>query len=252
MPTCHIKRFLVGLILKCMCSLWSSIHLVSFFSLLANYVYKGEGLAGYVAANALLLCVLNSVFGIMSVITSDRRMGTLQLVVVSPANKMSLFIARSLFHIINGFVTAALGLFFGLLIFKLTLSIEQLLLLMFVWVVSIFAACGLGLVLASFTLWSVSMHLWSNLLANLLLLFSGANYPRTYMPDWMYSISNLFPLTRGVEATKLIVSGGITFEHIRTLMLQEFLLGIVFYLIGILLFYYAELLARKKGSMELD
>lgn len=205
-----------------------------FFSLLADYVYQVKGLSGYVASNALLLCVMNSVFGIMSVITSDRRMGTLQLVVASPANKVVLFMARSLFHIFNGLVTAIIGLIFGIILFQLSFSTEQLLLLLYVWIISIFSACGLGLILASFTLWTPSVNLWANALASLLLLFCGANYSRSIMPDWMKLISEFFPLTRGVEATKLIVGERAMLSPIHELMLQEIMLGVLFYVIAII------------------
>lgn len=224
-----------------------------FFAMMAKYAYHGSNLAGYVVSNALLLCVMNAVFGMMTVITSDRQMGTLQLVVASPANKIAVFFARSLFHIAGGLFTAVLGLVFGMLVFGLTLSVEQLVWLCLVWIVSIFAACGLGFVIASFALWSPSMHIWVNLLASLLLLFSGASFPRPLMPDWMHTLSEFFPLTRGVEATKMLISAGEGgLSTIPKLMAEEFMLGLGFFVLGLLLFYYAEYLARVKGSMEME
>lgn len=224
-----------------------------FFAMLAKYAFNGSNLAGYVVSNALLLCVLNAVFGMMTVITSDRQMGTLQLVVASPANKIAVFFARSLFHMFSGLFTAALGLAFGTLIFGLSFSGEQLIWLGLVWAVSIFAACGLGFVISSFALWSSSMHIWTNLLAGLLLLFSGASFPRSLMPAWMHRLSEFFPLTRGVEVTKsLVTPGDISHTYLLSRIAEEFLLGSVFYLAGILLFFYAEYLARVKGSMEME
>lgn len=224
-----------------------------FFVMLAKYAFQGSNLAGYVVSNALLLCVMNAVFGMMTVINSDRQMGTLQLVVASPASKIGVFFARAIFHIVSGLFTAALGLAFGMLIFGLTFSGEQLAWLGLVWTVSISAACGLGFVISSFALWSPSMHIWSNLLASVLLLFSGASFPRSHMPDWMYRLSEFFPLTRGVEATKLLIrTGDKEFTTILTRMAEEGLLGCGFFLLGILLFYYAEYLARVKGTMEME
>ncbi|MFD1737182.1 ABC transporter permease [Bacillus salitolerans] len=222
-----------------------------FFSTLVNYVYKGENLLGYVAANALLLCVLNAVFGIMSVITSDRRMGTLHLVMSTPTNKVSLFLSRSVAHVINGLVTAAIGLLFGLLLFQLTISFEASLLLLLIWVCSIFSACGLGLIVGSFCLWSPSMHLWSNLLASLLLLVSGANYPLSSMPDWLQLLGQFTPLTRGVQLTKDILNEG-HYSNVLPLLGEELLLGCVFFAISISLLKIAEYQSRSKGTMELD
>ncbi|MDX8366745.1 ABC transporter permease [Cytobacillus sp. IB215665] len=229
----------------------SPISQLIFFSVLVKYVYDGKGLDGFIASNSLLLCVMSSVFGMMSVITSDRRMGTLQIVISSPANKTSLFIARSFAHIINGLFTALIGLIVGIILFDVTIQFEMVPYLIFVWIVSIFAACGLGLIVASFCLWTPSMHLISNLLFSLLLLLSGANYPREVMPHWMYQLSNFFPLTRGVEATKLLVNHSDS-SQVLHLMVEEFFLGCVFFLIGVLFIRYAEFLARGKGTMELD
>lgn len=229
----------------------SPLSQLLFFSVLVNYVYDGQGLVGYIGANALLLCVMNSVFGIMSVITSDRGMGTLQLVMSSPANKVSLFISRSIAHVLNGVFTASIGLLFGVVIFQLAIPFDALLSLLFIWIISIFAACGLGLIVGSFCLWSPSMHLWSNLLASLLLLLSGANYPQAILPQWLGGISQLIPLTRGVQLTKDILDNG-DYSRMTILLSEEFLLGCVFFTISLLLIKFADYLARVKGTMDLE
>lgn len=229
----------------------SPLSQLIFFSTLVNYVYKGENLLGYVAANALLLCVLNAVFGIMSVITSDRWMGTLPLVMTSPYNKVSLFLSRSIAHVLNGLVTATIGLLFGILLFQLSISVEEGLVLLIIWLCSIFTATGLGLILGTFCLWSPSMHLWSNLLASLLLLLSGANYPYSRMPEWLQLLGQFTPLTRGVQLTKDILNDG-NYSNVLTLLGEEILLGIAFFAISFLLLKFAEYQSRSKGTMEFD
>ncbi len=229
----------------------SPLSQLLFFSVLVNYVYGGEGLIGYVGSNALLLCVMNSVFGIMSVITSDRGMGTLQLVMGSPANKVGVFLSRSVAHVLNGVFTAGMGLLVGIIIFQLTISIDALLLLLLIWMVSIFSACGLGLIIGSFCLWSPSMHLWSNLLASTLLVVSGANYAHSAMPEWLGTLAQFFPLTRGVQLTKDILNNGDS-SQVAALLSEELLLGCCFFAISLLFIKYAEYLARVKGTMDLD
>ncbi|CAM3811373.1 ABC transporter permease [Mesobacillus thioparans] len=229
----------------------SPLSQLLFFSTLVNYVYKGENLLGYVAANALLLCVLNAVFGIMSVITSDRRMGTLHLVMTSPANKMSLFLSRSVAHVLNGLVTASIGLLFGIMLFQLSISLKEALVLLIIWGISIFSAGGLGLIVGSFCLCSPSMHLWSNLLASLLLLVSGANYSVSRMPEWLQLLGQFIPLTRGVQLTKDVLNDG-NYTNVYPLLGEEFLLGSVFFVISISLIKYAEYQSRTRGTMELD
>ncbi|WP_047985983.1 ABC transporter permease [Ornithinibacillus californiensis] len=227
------------------------ISQILFFAVLVNYVYDGDDLVGYIGANALILCVLNSVFGIMSIITSDRRMGTLQLVMATPVNKIGLFLSRSLAHVLNGLFTSVLGLIFGMVIFQITIPLEAILPLMTVWMVSIFAACGLGLIIGCFSLWTPSMHLLANLLASSLLLLSGANYPQNIMPDWLLSFADFVPLTKGVELTKQLLNEG-NYSNVIPLLSAEFILGICYFVISFLFLKYAEHLSRVKGTMDLD
>ncbi|MCH7321332.1 ABC transporter permease [Solibacillus sp. MA9] len=224
---------------------------ILFFGMLVNYVYEGEGLAGYIAANALLLCVMSAVFGMMSVVTSDRGMGTLPIVMASPASKSVLFFARSVPHILNGVFTACLGLGFGLLLFNISIPVSAVLPLIVVWFVSIFSACCLGLILASCSFWTPSMHLLSNLLGSVLLLLSGANYSLSVMPSWLSELAKYFPLTRGVELTKALVTEGHAPQFFQ-LMTQELLLGCLYFIISLVAIRYAEYLARVKGTMELS
>ncbi|GIO25855.1 ABC transporter permease [Ornithinibacillus bavariensis] len=222
-----------------------------FFAVLVNYVYDGKGLVGYIGANALILCVMSSVFGIMTIITSDRYMGTLQLVMASPANKIGLFLSRSIAHILNGLFTSMIGLIFGILIFQIKIPIEAILPLLSVWLVSIFSACGLGLIIGCFCLWTPSMNLIANLLASSLLLLSGANYPQSIMPTWLTYVADFIPLTRGVELTKQILNER-NYENVVPILGQEFLLGVTFFIISLLFIKYAEYLSRIKGTMDLD
>lgn len=229
----------------------SPLSQLVFFAVLVNFVYDGQGLIGYIGANALILCVFNSVFGIMSIISSDRRMGTLQLVMTSPANKVGLFLARSISHVLNGLFTSIIGLIFGIVIFHISIPLEAIFPLLSVWLISIFSACGLGLIIGCFCLWTPSMHLISNLLASSLLLLSGANYPQVVMPAWMEKLSEFIPLTRGVDLTKQILNDGNNANVMQKLG-EEFLLGISFFIISFLFIKYAEYLSRSKGTLDLD
>ncbi|WP_010098801.1 ABC transporter permease [Ornithinibacillus scapharcae] len=229
----------------------SPLSQLLFFSVLVNYVYSGEGLVGYIGANALILCVLNSVFGIMSIITSDRYMGTFQHVMASPVNKAGLFLSRSIAHVLNGLFTSIIGFIFGMMIFQISIAPDAILLLVGVWMVSIFSACGLGLIIGCFCLWTPSMNLIGNILASSLLLLSGANYPQSIMPVWLVHFADFIPLTRGVELTKQILNEG-NYSNVFALLGEEFVLGVCFFIISFLFIKYAEYLSRVRGTMDLD
>ncbi|WEG14730.1 ABC transporter permease [Pullulanibacillus sp. KACC 23026] len=140
---------------------------------------------------------------------------------------------------------------FGMLVFQIKLPFTTFGVLIIIWMVSIFSACGFGLIIGSFCLWSPSMHMWSNLLASLLLLLSGANYSLEAMPVWVRIMAQCVPLTRGVELTKAIINSE-DYSKVDSLLTQEFLLGCIGFLISLVMIKYAEYLSRIKGTMDLD
>ena len=230
--------------------IFSPVMQMLFWGFLVRFIYEGKDLAGYVASNALLLSVFSAVFGMMTVVMSDRSSGTLPIVIASPINKALLFVARTIPHIVNGFITSIIGLFIGILVFDLSISITQFGILMWIWLVSIFAACSLGLILGSASLWTPSMHMLSNFLSSLLLLLSGASYSLSILPSYLQSLAHAFPLMRGVELTKQLLNDNNTLE-LLPLLGQEFLLGCMYLVVGIIVIRFAERLARKAGTLEL-
>ena len=229
---------------------FSPVMQMLFWGFLVRFIYAGKDLAGYIASNALLLSVFSAVFGMMTVVMSDRSSGTLPIVIASPINKTILFIARTIPHVINGFITSFIGLIIGIFVFDLSISLTQLSILMCIWAVSIFAACALGLILGSASLWTPSMHMLSNFLSSLLLLLSGASYSLSILPNYLQALAHAFPLMRGVELTKQLLNENNTSDLV-TLLGQEFLLGCVYLIIGIFVVYFAERIARKTGTLEL-
>jgi ABC-2 type transport system permease protein len=69
------------------------------------------------------------------------------------------------------------------------------------------------------------------------------------LPRRMQSVSNILPLTRGVSATRTLIAGGRLIE-ILPLLFQEFLIGVVFILIGYLMFRRFEYEAKVRGTLE--
>ena len=230
---------------------FSPVMQMLFWGFLVRFIYNGEDLAGYVASNALLLSVFSAVFGMMTVVMSDRSSGTLPIVIASPINKAVLFVARTIPHIVNGFITSVIGFFIGIFVFDLAISVAQFGVLMLIWIVSIFAACTLGLILGSASLWTPSMHMLSNFLSSLLLLLSGASYSLSILPNYLQTLAHWFPLMRGVELTKQLLNENNT-SNLIMLLGQEFLLGFAYLIIGLISIYFAERLARKTGTLELN
>ena len=63
---------------------------------------------------------------------------------------------------------------------------------------------GMGLLFGSLSLVTVNVWFFNNVVYFLLLLFSGANIPRSDMPAWMITVGQFLPLTRSIRAAREI------------------------------------------------
>jgi hypothetical protein len=69
------------------------------------------------------------------------------------------------------------------------------------------------------------------------------------MPTWLRLVSKWLPMRRGIRAARLIVAGGPTGEAWR-LLTGELVVGLVYRLVGYLLFRTFETAAKRRGSLE--
>lgn len=221
---------------------------ILFFSLLGNY-YTGAGTSYYVIGNAIQISALSSIYGVSMTLVSERQFGTLVSVLGTPANRVQVFVSRSMMHILDGLLSATMGFVFGTLFLGLDLSNTNIFSLYLVLLVTIFSTCGLGLVIGSFGLVLREVNLLSNLVYYSLILFCGINFPISILPAPLQKISFLLPMTRGVMASRMLIEGQRLFE-VKGLLMGEFLIGIAYFLIGFCFFKLIETVSHKHGKFD--
>jgi ABC-2 type transport system permease protein len=89
----------------------------------------------------------------------------------------------------------------------------------------------------------------NNFVYFLLLIFSGANVQLSQMPAWVQVTSSVLPLTRGISAARLLVQGA-RLSEVAPLLLGELAIGLIYSLLGYLLFAAFEVEAKKRGTLE--
>jgi len=82
-----------------------------------------------------------------------------------------------------------------------------------------------------------------------LLIFSGANVAIERFPVGMQSISWAMPLTRGIAAARLLIAGS-TLSDISPLLWGVLGIGLLYGFIGYLLFAWFEIVAKRRGTLE--
>lgn len=223
---------------------------IVFFSILSSYAFKTTDINTWIIGNSFLLCTTNAIYGVGNDLVLERQFGTLRFIVASPYNKFLIFLGRSVFHIIDSFVTVLIGLGVGYIFFNLTIPLENLIMFLGVLSISLYSAMSIGITIASLGLCLRDVHMFLNVSEMSLIILTGATFPITRLPFFLQKVSYFIPMTRGIEAARLLVSS-YDINVFQRLLLGEFLVGTFFMILGYIMFLYVERLSRKYATLDL-
>ena len=154
----------------------------------------------------------------MTLITStaivrERERGTLEQLIVTPIDKTSLMLGKTIPFIVVGYAQMTTALFFGKVIFDIPIR-GSLLLLYVAALAFILASLGVGLLISTLARTQAqAMQLsFFFMLPNILL--SGYVFPREAMPEPAQWVGLLLPLTYFLKVLRRILLMGVGVEHI--------------------------------------
>ena len=227
-----------------------SLFQITFFVYVTKYVQNPDISVTYVAiGNALQSIAYVTVFAVCNITGEEKQQGTLVPILSTPANRMSMFVGRAMFQIVNGIATAVIALFYAAFLFGVDFSHTDMLALGVVVVVTAFAMTGFGLMLSSIGLYLRTSMIIANIFLFIGLLFCGVNFPVSYLPGYLQPISYGIPMTYGTDAARAAVDGTSLLGISGTLGL-ELLVGLVAIFCGYLMFTLFENLSRRRGTMD--
>ncbi len=227
----------------------SPLAQIFFFVYLGTYATGSGNASFYIVGNALQIAAVSGIFGMTMSIGGDRNSGTLAYILGTPANRLVVFMGRALMNILDGALGVVIAFFWGVTLMHLDLSHTNLPALALTILITTISTCGLGLLLGCLSLITVNVMFVNNFFYFLLLIFSGANVQLSQMPAWVQATSSVLPLTRGIAAARLLVKGG-SLAEVLPLLLGELAVGLVYSLLGYLLFAVFEVEAKKRGTLE--
>lgn len=222
---------------------------LAFYCVVAGFSFQTANVADWVIGNAFLLCVNTCIFSLGNSFTGERYYGRIRSMIVSPASRIGMILEKGLFISIETTVTTLVGFIAGCLVFGVSLenvSVLHMLLLIFL---STMAAAGFGLFIGVFGLITDQMHFILNVINYVLLIFCGAEFPIAQLPPVCRMISRMLPLTRSIEAAKLLFAQG-AINEIVSLMMGEVALALVYFVLGAGLIRIIEKLAVKNAALE--
>lgn len=220
-----------------------------FYTLLVQFVYKSQDITPWILGNAFLLCTRNAVFAVGRMLRSDRDQGTLQLIVASPANKLYVFLARAFYNVLDASLTVIVGLVVGVIFFGLDFTGTNLLMFSLSIIVAMIGGLAIGLVLGSIALVISEIHLFLNVANMVIYILTGASFSREKLPVLLYGLSELIPITRSIDASRIIIAKGDVSNALQLLGL-DFFISMIYILIGFALYGYFEYKARVTATLE--
>lgn len=220
-----------------------------FFSLLVRYAYGTSDITPWVIGNSFLMASGSSVFVLGTLIRSEKFQGTLQYVLLSPANQLGLFLTRGIFHFFDIFLKVVTGFLIGWLFFGLKIEVTMIPKLLFACVTGIFSGISFGLLLGSFALIIDDIHLFLNCMEQILIIFTGALFSIQKLPEMLQPISRIIPLTRSIQAARNLLSGNS--ENFTLNLLTDIVISFVILILGFGIYQFILRIAKKRATLSI-
>jgi ABC-2 type transport system permease protein len=155
-------------------------------------------------------------------IRTDRREGTLELIVGSPTSLRRVEGMRTFTNVLAGLVSLAVAVLAAVLIFRYSFQAVNL------------VGAGISLLLILFALWCIGVFLanllaWSRLSGSIvdylempMAVLCGFMFPISILPAWLQKVSAIFPIRWGLEALYESMNGAPT----STMLLFKWILAL--------------------------
>src|SRR5580658_6475449 len=172
----------------------------------AFVVQLGNGGASEIAftavGNAVATVTYSSVFSVCQTTDSEKQQGTMEHLLVSPANRLALYLGRGVVPILISIATASVALTYAVVIFHVPFDPAGLPFLAISILLTAFSMVGFGLMLGGVALYLRTSIILGNIFLFVGLLLSGANFPLDQLPLPAQWVGDLLPLTWGIAAIR--------------------------------------------------
>ena len=185
--------------------------------------------------------------GIMQCLANDRNMGTLPFLFVSSGSRLSTYVSRAVFHYPNAILCYAVGLIAAIFLLGMQVAGANWLAVAAIFPVIAFSVSCFALFLGSFAIAIQNWTVPSAAAETILLLLTGVIIPRNSLPLGARLITDVLPISHGLDGLRLAYAGG-SFAEIQYDLAAEAGVGLVYAVAGYVVFRMIETYARRSGS----
>jgi ABC-2 type transport system permease protein len=224
------------------------IFQILFFAYIGRYA-GSQSDRFFLVGNAVAICALGGIFGMAMTIGGERWTQTLSSILVTPANRLALFLGRALPNIANGVIVSTVGFVVGSLLLGVSFPAASIPAIALIVVVSSFSCTAFGTLIGAFGLRGRDIFFFANLMIFVFLLFCGVNVPLDALPTWMQQVASVLPLTHGIQAARRVADGA-SLGDVSGLVLTELLIGLSYAAVAYALLRLFEIDGRRRATFE--
>lgn len=228
---------------------------IGFFAFLSIYLQYPSSVTQFIViGNALQSMSFSAVFAVANITSQDKWQGTLPSTMVTPANRIALFVGRAWFQVLLSALIAAAGLLYAATIFGVSFATADFVGIAVVVLLTSMCMISFGLLISAVGLYMRTALIVANIFLFVTLLLSGVNFPVSELPAWLQPVSWVIPLTYGTEAIRMAIgtpqTPGASLPALLPVLGWEALDGLIVLIAGFALFTGFESLSRKTGRFE--
>ena len=227
----------------------SPLLIVFFVSLFGKFASDAEAAQRYAIGMAVFSMPFVIAGGFFEAAAYERTFGTLSVVLVTRANRLTLYLTRAAVHWVNGIVTMAACLFCGWILIGLDFSKVDLLASACAVVALLISSVAFGLLMSNFTTLLYNMTYVYQFMYSVCWLLTGVVIPVANLPPGLREISSFIPITHGFSAFRQSFSGA-GIEVVGEEVLLEIVIGLCYAVAGFSVFRFVETMARRRGFIE--
>ncbi len=253
--TIHSTRVLFSLLI------WPVIEFFTIY-----YIYKpfldqsyDTYLTKWVNQNSIFIFVLLGSLGYIifySFVNSSRRfsfervMGTLELIYMSPANRLAILIGNSIVSLIQSVFLFGTFACSYIIIFS-KIDINNPILIFIAFLVLIISSISWGIFLNAIFIFSRDTGIFYVIFQAPMQLLSGVKVPYKAMPLWSQIIGAVFPLTWSLKIMRSILCENADFRGIAFDLIIVGAISAIYVMLTVLLLRLGENHMKKNGNMNL-
>jgi len=144
---------------------------------------------GVIGLTVMTTCV----FGVQATVSRFRAAGIFRKLATTPMTPFEWLVSRMIWFLFISFLTLAVVMVFGILVFGMSMTLNLPSLLMVIAASAMFSA--LGMIIARFVKNEETANMASNAIIFPMMFLSGTFFQLEMMPDYMQDIASVLPLT---------------------------------------------------------